>query len=33
MEKKFNIPICTIGHWKDGGMVEEWLYWENAIYI
>ena len=21
--KKFNMPMCTIGHWKDGIMIEE----------
>jgi predicted ester cyclase len=31
--KKFSIPMCTIGHWKDGVMIEEWLYWDNATYM
>jgi hypothetical protein len=31
--KKFSIPMCTIGHWKDGVMTEEWLYWDNATYM
>jgi hypothetical protein len=31
--KKFTVPMCTIGHWKDGVMVEEWLYWDNATYM
>ena len=22
--KKYSIPMCTIGHWKDGVMIEEW---------
>jgi hypothetical protein len=25
--------MCTVGHWKDGVMVEEWLYWDNATYM
>jgi len=31
--KKFNVPMCTIGHWKDGVMIEEYLYWDNATYM
>jgi hypothetical protein len=31
--KKFSIPMCTIGHWKDGVMIEEFLYWDNATYM
>lgn len=31
--KKYNVPMCTIGHWKDGVMIEEWLYWDNATYM
>jgi predicted ester cyclase len=31
--KKFSLPMCTIGHWKDGVMIEEWLYWDNATYM
>src|SRR5512136_58625 len=31
--KKFSIPMCTVGHWKDGVMIEEWLFWDNATYI
>ncbi|HEU0265925.1 MAG TPA: ester cyclase [Geobacterales bacterium] len=31
--KKFSIPMCTIGHWKDGVMIEEYLYWDNATYM
>jgi len=25
--------MCTIGHWKDGVMIEEYLYWDNATYM
>ena len=31
--KKFAIPMCTVGHWKDGVMTEEWLFWDNATYM
>lgn len=31
--KRFEIPMCTVGHWKDGVMIEEWLYWDNATYM
>jgi hypothetical protein len=31
--KKFTLPMCTIGHWKNGVMIEEWLYWDNQTYM
>ena len=31
--KKFSIPMCTVGHWKDGVMIEEWLFWDNQTYM
>lgn len=31
--KKFSIPMCTVGHWKNGVMVEEFLYWDNLTYL
>jgi predicted ester cyclase len=31
--KKFSLPMATIGHWKDGRMDHEWLYWDNATYM
>lgn len=31
--KSFSLPMCTVGHWKDGVMIEEWLYWDNATYM
>jgi hypothetical protein len=31
--KKFSINMCTVGHWKNGVMVEEWLFWDNATYM
>ena len=31
--KAFNMPMCTIGHWKDGVMIEEYLFWDNQTYM
>jgi hypothetical protein len=31
--KAFKMPMCTIGHWKDGVMVEESLFWDNQTYM
>jgi hypothetical protein len=31
--KAFKLPMCTIGHWKDGLMIEESLYWDNQTYM
>ncbi|MDR3592716.1 MAG: ester cyclase [Negativicutes bacterium] len=31
--KKYSIPMCTVGHWKDGVMIEEFLYWDNATFM
>jgi hypothetical protein len=31
--KGFVLPMCTVGHWKDGVMDEEWLFWDNATYM
>jgi len=31
--KKFSINMCTVGHWKDGIMIEEWLFWDSATYM
>ncbi|WP_046245625.1 ester cyclase [Hymenobacter terrenus] len=31
--KKFRLPMCTVGRWKDGVMVEEFLYWDNQTYM
>jgi hypothetical protein len=30
--KSFNLPMCTVGHWKDGVMDVEYLFWDNATY-
>ena len=31
--KAFKMPMCTIGHWKDGMMIEEYLFWDNQTYM
>ncbi len=31
--RQFSVPMCAVGHWKDGVMTEEWLYWDNAAYM
>jgi len=31
--KSFKIPMCTVGIWKDGVMVEEYLFWDNLTYM
>jgi len=31
--KKFNIPMATIGIWKNGVMIEEHLFWDNKTYM
>ncbi len=31
--KKFNLSMCTVGHWKDGKMIEEYLFWDNQALM
>lgn len=31
--KSFTLPMATIGHWKDGVMEEEYLFWDNQTYM
>lgn len=31
--KSFSIPMCTVGVWKNGVMVEEYLFWDNQTYM
>jgi hypothetical protein len=30
--KTFKIPMCAIGHWKDGVLIEEFLFWDNLTF-
>ena len=31
--KSFSLPMCTVGIWKDGIMIEESLFWDNQTYM
>jgi predicted ester cyclase len=31
--KKFKLSMSTIGHWKDGKMIEEYLHWDNQSFM
>ena len=31
--KSFKLLMNTVGHWKDGKMDEEWLFWDNLTYM
>src|ERR1041385_5690906 len=31
--KSFKLPMCTGGHWKDGKMIAENLYWDNEAFM
>lgn len=31
--KSFKIVMCTVGHWKNGVMDEEYLFWDNQTYM
>lgn len=31
--KRFALPMATIGHWKDGRMDHEWLFWDNQDFM
>ena len=31
--KKFHEKMVTIGHWKDGKMIEEYLFWDNLAFM
>ena len=31
--KSFNLPMCTVGIWKNGVMIEEYLFWDNQTYM
>jgi len=30
--KAFKMPMCTVGHWKNGVTIEESLFWDNQTY-
>ena len=31
--KSYKIGMCTVGHWKDGVMDEEYLFWDNLSFM
>ena len=31
--KSFSLPMCTVGIWKNGIMIEEYLFWDNQTYM
>jgi hypothetical protein len=31
--KAFKLPMATIAHWKNGVIIEEYLYWDNQTYM
>jgi hypothetical protein len=31
--KAFRITMCTVGHWKNGVMDEEYLFWDNQTFM
>lgn len=31
--KKFKLSMATIGHWKGGKMIEEYLFWDNQSFM
>jgi hypothetical protein len=31
--KAFKLPMCTVGRWKNGVMLEEYLFWDNQTYM
>jgi hypothetical protein len=31
--KPFKLIMCTVGHWKDGVMIEEYLFWDNQAFM
>jgi hypothetical protein len=31
--KSFILPMCTVGIWKNGVMIEEYLFWDNQTYM
>lgn len=31
--RSFRVPMSTFGHWTNGRMDHEWLYWDNQTYM
>ncbi len=31
--KKFKLSMATVGHWQEGKMIEEYLFWDNQSFM
>jgi hypothetical protein len=31
--KPYKLVMCTVGHWKNGTMDEEYLFWDNQTFM
>jgi len=31
--KAYKVAFCAVGHWKDGVMDEEYLFWDNNTFM
>lgn len=31
--KAFKLTMCTVGHWKNGVMIAEYLFWDNQTFM
>jgi hypothetical protein len=31
--KAFKISMATVGRWQNGVMAEEYLFWDNQVYM
>ncbi|MBX2904837.1 MAG: ester cyclase [Taibaiella sp.] len=31
--KKFKLSMSTVAHWKNGKMIEEYLFWDNQAFL
>jgi predicted ester cyclase len=31
--RSFKLAMATIGHWKEGKMIEEYLFWDNQAFM
>jgi hypothetical protein len=31
--KAYRIVMCTVGHWTNGTMDEEYLFWDNLTFM
>ncbi len=31
--KSFDVDFCTVGHWKNGQMVEEYLFYDVVTFM